>query len=276
MKFLATLLFSVLALTSAARAEEINLMDTAYTGFMNIVGNPHPVPLALQLHQTDDLESITTATGSFTQYRIDGAFLVDDEGGPYRMARVTYDIETGELDMRYTRTGAIELPTSFRLYGQLAADGTVTGTVYSGFSGNIGTFSVKASPGTTLIARPKYVGHWSGPGTYLPTGAVSTTRLVIAPSNGTVITPDTIEFAFSSGKTGTFYFKGAEFPFSHVVIDYLRHRLLMINNVGGGVNSSLEADIDLVTGNLTGFYTGQYSGRVIDFTHKRAEGGFLK
>jgi hypothetical protein len=274
---LASLFLAGMALVPSHTSQAANPLDSAYEGQMNIEGSLVAVPLSLQLRQTEELEQITTPAGTFTQYRIDGSFIVDEEGGPYKLARVTFDYETGEIDMRYSRGGTpSEQPTSLRLSGFIQPDHSITGTVYSGLVGNIGTFSVQQRPGLVLATRAKYVGMWGGQGVLVASGAARKVNIVLASTQGININPDTTELGFSLAKTGTFYLSDVSLPFSTVTFDYLRHRLIMRNDVGGGViDSTVQADVDPRTGNIKGFTTGVHLGKSIEFTMRHDGGGPL-
>lgn len=270
---LAITLVTMVTVATPAQARQINPLDTTYSGFMAITGNDHPVPLSVQLRRTDEIEQVASPSGTYVFQKIDGSFIVDDEGGPYKFARVAYDYETGEIDLRYSRAGSADQNASLRLNGFVQADGSIIGTVYSGLVGPLGEFKIERHPGLALKTRPKYVGTWEGTGTVVATGAVRPMRLILAGTQSVNTNPDDMELGLSLAKTATVHFDGTPMSLSKVMFDYLRHRLIIINDLGGGnVNMTLQATIDPDTGDIEGYVTGVYAGRSVDFKLKHTAG----
>ena len=72
--------------------------------------------------------------------RMQGSFVIGEEGGPYIFSFVNYNFDTGKIEFRYTRPQQNSVPTLYFL-GKWAND-TLTGSI-SGLRDSLGKFSVK-------------------------------------------------------------------------------------------------------------------------------------
>jgi hypothetical protein len=230
-------------------------------------GQERDIPLALSLVLTD--EPMQTPTG--TEYVIDGAFVVDEEGGPYTFVRVSYDIENNRLDMKYSRPRGdptTTSPASLRLVGSLQADGGITGNVTSGVFGPIGTFRVMRDPSlVSLPHRNKYIGTWRGIGHNIPYNEDTPITISLQPSASNTVNPPGYEFDFTPGHLGGLTFRDVPIStFNQVVIDYLRRKILMIDN-SSSVNVELSIDFD--SGRAFGSQTSGMWGLTTTFSDLR-------
>ena len=238
------------ALTSAAAMAD-SALSGIYTGSMHLTdGTTRDIPLALSLVLTD--ETVPTPTGN--EYIIDGAFVVDDEGGPYTFVRVTYDIDNNRLDMKYSRPRndpTTTAPASLRLVGNLDANGNITGNVTSGLVGQIGTFKVAHDATLTSIPHhTKYVGNWRGMGHNVRFNNYKEVEVQLHPSSTITTNPASYEFDYTPGHLGGYLYDGVSVAaFNQVVIDYLRRKILMIDPTDG---ISIELDIDFAHNTVQG------------------------
>ena len=133
-------------------------IDGRYQGTMSLIDGEEnaEIPFAIIMTLTDELEKVEVSPGVFEMLKvIDGNFLIDKEGGPFTFTKVTYRLNTSEIDLRYSRTRGVTVgqPSSYRLVGKVAADGTISGRVLSGFKGQIGTFKLAKVPLKPLVRQ---------------------------------------------------------------------------------------------------------------------------
>lgn len=267
MNIFKVLLFGLLLLCSPALALD-NLTGT-YEGTMALWEPARTVPLKMTLSM---VESPDPVNGQMLV--IVGAFTIDDEGGPYNFSKVTFDINDGSLDMRYTRPNherVLNTPVHLRFIGRLDDSNgtTVSGRVLSGFQGPIGEFSVRhVGAQTTLSSVSKYEGVWAGRANF-STGS-GRCRITLAPSISQVSNPEHLELDFTNSKIGSFNYEGVEFPFTRVFIDYLRGTVIMVSggNSPGEGSLTLESSID-ANGVLSGQFISTYRGQNGSYTARR-------
>lgn len=215
--------------TPEAKAQQDGDLAGIYVGSMHLVdGYERDIPLSISLVLTD--ETISTPGG--LEYMIDGAFVVDDEGGPYTFTRVSYDIDNNRLDMKYSRPRldpSTTAPATLRLVGGLDGQGGITGKVNSGIYGPIGTFTVKRNE--SLVSLPyqlKYIGTWSGRYKNVRFNSSGTAEVTLQHSSKPSQNPPGMEFDFTPGRSGGYSYNGVWITsFGQVVIDYLRRKVVM-------------------------------------------------
>lgn len=220
-----------------------------YVGSMHLTdGKERDIPLALSLTLTD--ETVSSPTG--LEYVIDGAFVVDEEGGPYAFTKVSYDLDNNRFDMKYSRPRmdpTSSSPASLRLVGGFAENGeVVSGRVSSGVFGPIGTFKVVRDDSLSSIPfRQKYVGKWRGDYYNFHAQRSGPVEITIQPSARDTENPAGMEFDFTPGRRGGYSVDGFWIAsFNHVVIDYLRRRIIM-NDDQGSISLEMEINVDDMT-----------------------------
>lgn len=229
-----------------------NTFSGVYSGSMSLTdGFARTIPLSLSLVVTNQDE--TTPNG--TRKVIDGAFVVDDEGGPFAFSKVSLDLSAARIDMRYNRLRqdtTPSAPSAFRLIGILKENGVIEGEVSSGMRGMIGTFSVKHTSQTGLNVTPKYVGRWEGKLTYSDGYSVKSV-LRLQASNNNATNPPESELDFTPGRVGSMEMEGVQYPFSIVTIDYLRRNFTFTHSAPqSGTLLSFVMSLDPNRGTLAG------------------------
>lgn len=231
-KFLAnfrfTALLASLLLTNVVTAFAVDSFSGIYTGEMQITdGERQTIPLAASLTLTAEDEVVVTPTGTEIRKVIDGAFLVDGEGGPYAFVKVTLEPESSRIDMRYNRIRVdptAHAPSSFRLMGYLKEGNIIEGDVSSGIRGIIGKFTLKKSRQTALIPLAKYIGKWTGKMRYFD-GSEPIASLILQPSRLMYTNPPDFEFEYTRGHIGYLDVDDVQYPISELNIDYLRRKI---------------------------------------------------
>src|SRR4051812_29876504 len=161
------------------------------------------VRLSTALTLTGETAKVEVSPGVFKMVKvIDGNFLIDREGGPFPFSKVTYRLETSEVDMRYNRTKGVtvEQPSSYRLVGKIDAKGAISGRVLSGFKGQIGTFKIAKVDSKPLANQLQYVGVWVGAVKILPEGDLYRFGVTIAPTGFATINPPSSSLIIASAK----------------------------------------------------------------------------
>ncbi len=278
MHYIQTLLLVAATLSMSASRSYANpandiAIDGVFVGTMQLAdGVAREIPLQISLNVSSETILEETPNGPQERRVIDGSALIDDEGGPYAFAKVTYDIDSNTIDMRYSRMGPQDLerlPASLRFTGSFQEDGSLTGRVVSGFVGRIGTFSLKRSDLPHLQVTHKYRGRWEGTTRYLKTGEVKSTFVVLETAQTSAINPPNFELGFTPGKVGSYTFGYGQIGFSHAHIDYLRRKVVLIDAAGGKNSLDMELDIDFENGTLKGFVNSVYGGRSAVVDYKR-------
>lgn len=246
-------------------------LDGVFQGTMELKrsnGDKYTVPLAVALTPTGELAPSPSGSGAQSESQvIDGAFVIDEEGGPYSFTKVTYRLEENTLDLRYDRldVGAnTERPAAFRLVGELDSKGNYTGRVVSGNRGPIGKFALAPTDLELLPVREKYVGTWRGQTTI---GAGGDLSITISDSPMVTINPINLEFEYTPGRLASVKYLGTGYDISEVVFDYLRRRLYLIQRRGqaGGQSLVFQAEYDPKTQKIWGFAGGGTAGRTGTF-----------
>jgi hypothetical protein len=145
-------------------------------------------------------------------------------------------------------------------------DGTFSGTLFSGTTGTIGSFSLERTGGVRpLIVKHKYVGSWGG--TFQFTGGPSagqtaTLSIQLAPSPATYTNPTNYDLEFTAGKVGGFDLDGLQLGFSSVTIDYFHRKMILTYQS----NARLEIFCDLLDdGSLQGVVNATFTGQTGTF-----------
>jgi hypothetical protein len=266
MKTRLLILLSVLMLVDA-RAHGAAIFEGVFTGTMQLNDGTarNTVDLSLTLSPTGQVES-TGGDGLFEEQQvIDGAFLIDDEGGPTGFSKVRYNLERNEIDLRYNRSTVQytpAIPSSFRLIGNIGKHGELTGKVISGLKGPIGTFRLERSSQTHLEVIPKYYGTWVGKTTRVD-GSTDRTSITIEEASGSQVTnPSHMELDYTKGRLAHVRVNGIPLEFNQVVIDYLRQRIYLISlDAGGHPSMTYQAVMNSKTKELVGFSNGLFTGR---------------
>jgi hypothetical protein len=273
-KFTALGMLCCSALVLGARVPAI---EGIYAGEMKLkLGKiSRVVPLQLAMTTTGESVVVQIAPGvNEERLVIDGAFLVDDEGGPYGVGHVTYNLDLGELDLRYNRRDETlgQVPSSFRLDGKVDAQGNMLGRVISGLQGVIGTFQLKRSTLTTLKVTTKYQGVWAGEGR-TPQGYNVPLEIGLGTSERPQVNPPNYEFYYTPGKLGYVSWKGTKAPFNQIAVDYLRRSIVMSDtgSIESGAIATAECHIDDATQDLIGTLYGVYRGKVASFRLKKRQ-----
>ncbi|MEZ4752127.1 MAG: hypothetical protein R3B54_16285 [Bdellovibrionota bacterium] len=243
-------------------------LDGIFEGTMQLKhrnGQSFSVPLAVALTPTGEVISVPAGSGIFHEEQvIDGAFVIDDEGGPYSFTKVSYRLAENTLDLRYDRFDSAleERPASFRLVGKFDPEGRVTGRVVSGTYGPIGKFVLVPTDLDSLPVRDKYVGTWRGSTTIGGDGELAIT---IGTSPIVSSNPVNFEFEYTPGRLASISYNGTGYEISEVFIDYLRRRLYLIQKVGQGQSLVFQAEFDPVSQKIWGFAGGASKGRTGTF-----------
>ena len=266
------------AAPAPAPAVTVNTMEGTYAGSMKLVRNKVTIPITISLVLTGEFMPIPPTPGSpiDKQQVIDGAILVDDEGGPYALSKVVFSLNQKKLYMEYFRPQTLVAPTQsadFQLVGtpSAAADGTLTisGDVISGPRTKLGTFSVVKKKLTMLVPHTKYVGTWVGVARGKLDHSVAPFTFIIESSGITTTNPPMMEFDFTPGKLGSFYYRRAPITsFSAISIDYLRRHIRCTyygdpTHANTGI-ATIDADLDLDQGTMKGTFSSMYAGSFAD------------
>jgi len=259
--------------SASARAKEHGV-DGIYVGQIHLeVGDKRTMPLQIALTTTGETELSQIGPGvPEERLIIEGAFVIDNEGGPYEFAHVTYNLDLSLVDLRYNRRDATvgQVPAHFRLQGNVDLDGKISGQVLSGFQGPIGTFEVKRSTRSTLRVASKYRGVWSGMGKGIE-GYPVAVEIGLDDAAQSQVNPSNYEFYYTPGKLGYLAWNGQKLKFNQISIDYLRGGVVFsdTSSVDQGQTATVEAVLDPVTGDLVGTFYGVYKGRLLTFRLKK-------
>ncbi len=193
-----------------------------YEGNMHLTdgGVERDIPLAVSLQLTD--ETIILPSG--TEYIIEGSFVVDEEGGPFSFASITYDFENNRLDLKYRRdkSSPNSSASSFRLVGELDGDGGISGKVFTNTLGKIGDFSIKINEKLKAIpTRIKYLGVWKGKGLNVRFNRSAQIEIGLSKTLNTIANPLNYEFEYTLGKVAYYKYNGSDLGgFHNITIDY--------------------------------------------------------
>jgi len=275
MKTLSIALLFAIFTAAAARADKPTVagMDGIYDGEITLKGKTAPIPLQIALTRTGETSVIQTGPQVFIERSvIDGAFLIDDEGGPYGFDAVSYNLDKSEIDLRYNRSDLNlgEVAAAFRLVGNVDEKGAISGRVLSGIRGVIGTFRATRTDRETLQVTRKYQGIWAGEAQRTG-GGTAAIEFGLGTSLRARNNPPTYEFDYTPGKLGYVAWNNQKSHFNHIAIDYLRKKLVFSDTgaVEVGQIATAECEIDAKTGELVGTLYGIYKGKVATFRLKK-------
>jgi hypothetical protein len=252
--------FSALFLTSSAFAIE----EGIYEGSMHLKdGEERTIPLSIALTLTGELDVESSV--------IAGAFLVDEEGGPYAFSKVSVDYAESRIDLRYDRASLNyggNNPASLRFIGSLEEGDLISGRVVSGNRGPIGTFIVKRTDNELMETKTKYNGTWHG--SVIRDGKKEFFSVTISKSLQSVVNANDFELDYTPGKLAHFVYKDTESSFNTVMIDYLRRTILLSRVSPEGVAlGALEVKADFKKQSLNGEFHSIYKGVVGPVSMKR-------
>jgi hypothetical protein len=235
-----------------------------YLGILDLTyDRPRKVPIEVTLTMTGETVTVQTGPGHFEERQvIDGAFLVDDEGGPFAFTRVSYNLDKNLLDLRYDRRQftSASSPADFRLVGSFDPLGNLKGTVLSGNRGPIGTFTMRPVDRVGLDAKRKYSGRWIGTGRFNQ-GGIHSFDIVISESLQQTDNPFDFEFDYTPGKMAYYAVDTYKFNFNNIAIDYLRQRIFLSKIDGSRNTLTAECDVDFENRTMKGTLYGMYKGK---------------
>jgi len=246
------------------------IFEGHYFGTMDLqFDRPRKINLEVTLTRTGETVTVKVGENKYEQRQvIDGAFLVDDEGGPFAFTKVSYNLDKNLLDLRYDRQqlSSISFPADFRLVGNFTEKGLISGRVLSGNRGPIGTFQLEPIKRLGLQPTRKYMGSWSGRAR-ATAGGTYPMWIVIGSGLKEVSNPFDLEFDFSPGKLAQYVFNGEQFNFNNVVIDFLRQRVFLSFIDGQGRQEVMaRADLDFEKRTMRGTLYGMYRGKSAEFS----------
>lgn len=262
---IAAALVAGLAVGAPAFADEFTL-EGIYGGSIALDGGGSDIPLQVSLALTG--EQGVGPDGNPMQV-IDGAFLIDGEGGAYAFSQVTFDIRDAKLDLRYDRAQISSSPTppsSFRLIGRFNAAGVLSGRVLSGSRGPIGNFSVQHIDSATLVRSERYAGRWRGNADLIGGGRAAL-DISLIPTPGSTTNPDAFEFDYTPGKLGRLVWNGMNVTGDSVIVDYLRNAVTLRKYGTAGTTTGLAVEfaIDRKTREAVGTISSSYRGVIGTF-----------
>lgn len=130
-RFLFVVGFFFFVSASLSLADNAKELDGTYSGTLKFDGAKE-VPLEAALKAIGQPAIVKSKDGNAEEHQqeFEGAFIVDDDGGPYELTRALYHLEKKAIDMVYCRPG-LKCPPEvpFSLLGKLAADGSISGIV---------------------------------------------------------------------------------------------------------------------------------------------------
>lgn len=262
------ILICCLCFTSVSRAQGLQdfALEGIYAGSMRLYdGGEREIPIDVSLVLTG--ETYFTPDGEERQI-IDGAFVVDEEGGPYAFVKVSFDIEDSRIDMRYNRPqmNFDDIPSSFRLTGHFREDGSITGRVLSGVRGPIGEFVLQPTDLPVLPMRDKYQGVWEGVAD-LTGGGQMPFRVTLNDALVAFANPPNYEFEYTPGKIGHIRWNQTNIAITDVSIDYLRRQVVLHKRgASGGAELSVQFNLDFLSGHIEGQIQSVFRGQTATFS----------
>lgn len=234
-------------------------VEGTYRGHLMLKdGKERQIPLAVSLDITNQ-NSVNRLTWIFdTQKTIFGSFLIDDEGGPYAMGEVAFNLESGKIDLFYYRPTLIGRP-ALSLNGVVNGSlDVIKGSVSSATHGNdIGTFELKKETTETALRRvDKYIGMWKGTFTYTATREVTPMELSIDSSLLNSINPADNELDVTENRGGSVRLNTTiDTPFmtfSKVSIDYFRRTMQLTYQHPSNGNFAIFYGTEIVSSKIDG------------------------
>jgi hypothetical protein len=156
-----------------------------------------------------------------------------------------HDIDTGAIDMKYSRPDSPVGPPALRFQGTLSHN-QIKGTVKSGLpesSGPFGTFEIIKTDEKIVTQDFMYTGIYKG--VFHHDHPADTVPMVIKLGAGTIQTPNPIkgfELGFTPGHNDSFTLNTWEQNASYTNIDYLR-RIIKITYVGSAGTLTLTGQV---------------------------------
>lgn len=217
--FLSVSLFAASTLSAQEKDFTRTTVEGIYRGKLTTPGGVQ-VPLELTLALGEGLENTASNELWDKMLPLSSSVVVDDEGGPYTFQSVKLDPMDGKIEFVYFRTGRSGRP-DFRLTGKITKPGEMQLEAFSNGRGRLGqvTLVQTSKIPTPLQAKPKYVGIYNGIWTMYPSGRKERLRIHLVPAGLSSTNPETYEFDFSIGRTGSAHM-GTEIPFHRVNFDY--------------------------------------------------------
>lgn len=242
-----------------------------YVGQIESTSQPGDViPLQISLYPTNEFKNVN---GARIQV-IDAAFLIDDEGGPFGFSDLRYDVNTGYLELFYTRpqlNGANSSP-NFKLEGNLDANGNISGQVQALSSGFTGKFSLKKSEQQFLAVKAKYTRSWNGQLKRVD-GQVVPLTVELANSMMTFQNPPAFDFEYSRGRLSSSKYGDMSLSTNQVYVDYFKHEVSMESRTSdGGTIYSLIFKLNGGGKTISGILTSAGDGYLGTFDLNRVGG----
>jgi hypothetical protein len=268
-----TLIFSAAApaLDNKDKMEKTRGIDGIYQGTIKTdFGAKLTIPLQVALTVTGETTITQTGPQTFEERNvIDGAFIIDDEGGPYAFSLVSYNLDLSQIDMRYNRLDATlgQVAASFRLVGNVDKNGNIKGRVLSGMRGPIGVFELTLTKEKIMHPARKYSGTWAGKGQTFPNADPVDLEIGLGDATRVRNNPPTYEFTFTPAKLGYVSWNDQAAYFNAISIDYLRRAVAFsdTNTTVNGQVAAADCYIDQITGELVGTLYGVFRGKVATF-----------
>jgi hypothetical protein len=240
------ILFSVLFLAFASSSQGSVFLDPGvYSGRIHPAAGGPDVPIDFLFSYSNEEEGSDPGELIPIKKKIDGSFVVDHEGGPYSLVKVDHDIDTGAIDMKYSRPDSPVGPPALRFQGTLSHN-QIKGTVKSGLpesSGPFGTFEIIKTDEKIVTQDFMYTGIYKG--VFHHDHPADTVPMVIKLGAGTIQTPNPIkgfELGFTPGHNDSFTLNTWEQNASYTNIDYLR-RIIKITYVGSAGTLTLTGQV---------------------------------
>lgn len=260
------------AVPFASRAQEVPSDSLGvYSGVINLFDKPAaPIPLSVSLALSGE---VTTDADGNEVGQLDGAFVIDSEGGPYKFTKLTVNEIDGRVDFRYDRPADLgnNRPASFRLVGFLNSSGSIAGRVLSGSRGHIGDFEIAKAPSRHLETSAQYDGFWEGYAR-MQSGHQVPFHIELVSGLTDTLNPSTSEFEFTPGKVGNIRWNNIKLSMDKVVIDYLRRKVTLskVDTNGIGPGLVIEYEMNPETGTIKGYINSAQRGRVATFNIARS------
>lgn len=211
--------------TSSAQDRQ-ELFDTLYVGEMRLYdGFERTLPIEVSLKRTGEIERLPDGS---ERERIDAAFLIDGEGGPYAFSSVKFDLISSRIELSYYQPSMVkgEGVADFRLLGAFTDRSNIKGDVYSAIHGKIGQFHIKAVERKAFNIVRQYTGDWTGRPVFHRDNTKKTLNIRLHPSGGEFPNPPDIEFSYTPAVTGHIELGGTKISVGFYSVDFLRRKII--------------------------------------------------
>jgi hypothetical protein len=262
------------------------------------------LPIVFSLKLTDDDVPTNPDEPFAAKKRIAGAFLLDDEAGPFPLTLSDFEINRGHFNLQYNKlstTGTPSPSVSLRFECDRRADGSCTGNVTSAQNGDFATFTMHRSSKNSqvLTAKPKYVGQWKGtmvmvgdtkdPST--PLGQINAFNrslglpeipqdndigFYIGAADGIDPTnPSWLELDSTHRRIGSYWIGSNQLigtsPFTTIIFDYFHRKVLLtyVNPAAPSVGASFAGFYDMAGNIASGEYETSSYGITGHFTAEK-------